>query len=91
MDMGLGLLAAAEKILGETDYCVRVGQVVIQRQGLLAFSNALVRAVLRRLDETHVHLDNDSATCSTIGFLADGTVWRCRQLIRLFLIPWRQA
>ena len=54
--MGLGLLAATQKILGETDYPVRVSQVAIQRQRLLAFSNALVRTVHKKLEETHVHV-----------------------------------
>ena len=51
LDMGLGLRAATEKILGETDARVRVGQISIQRQCLLAFSNALGRAVGEHLDD----------------------------------------
>ena len=39
--MGLGLRAATHKILGETDAAMSVGQISIQRQRLLAFSNAL--------------------------------------------------
>ena len=39
--MGLGLLAATEKILGETDEAMSVGQIAIQRQRPLAFSDAL--------------------------------------------------
>src|SRR5262245_62161123 len=45
-DMGLSLFAATEKILCDTDGRVRVGQVSIQRQCLLAFSNALRPAVV---------------------------------------------
>ena len=50
--MGFGFLAATEKILGEADESVRIGQISIQRQCLLAFSNALGRAVCEHLDDT---------------------------------------
>ena len=50
LDMGLGLRAATKKILGETDVGVRISQISIQRQCLLAFSNALGRAVGEHFD-----------------------------------------
>ena len=48
--MGFSLRAATKKILGETDGTMRVGQISIQRQRLLAFSDALGRAVGENLD-----------------------------------------
>ena len=56
VDMGLGFLAAAEKIFGETDASMRVGQISIQRQRLFAFSNALGRAIGKDLDEAQQHM-----------------------------------
>src|SRR6476469_8466971 len=50
LDMGLSVPAATEKILGATDVGVRISSVSIQRQCLLAFSNALGRAVCEHFD-----------------------------------------
>ena len=51
VDMGLGFRAATQKKLGQTDERVRAGQISIQRQRPLAFSNALGRAVRKNLDD----------------------------------------
>ena len=45
MDVGLGFGAATDIDLGKTDPSMRMGQIAIQRQRLLTFSNALRRAV----------------------------------------------
>ena len=47
VDMGLGLRAATEKKLGETDEGMSVGQIAIQRQRLLAFGDALGRRFVK--------------------------------------------
>jgi hypothetical protein len=39
VEMGLGLRAATHKILSYTDASMRAGQISVQYQGLLAFSN----------------------------------------------------
>ena len=49
--MSLGFLAATDKILGVTDLCVSEGKISIQRQGPLAFGDALGCAVGKDLDE----------------------------------------
>ena len=50
MDMAFSFSATTQKILAETDKRVRVGQIPIQRQRPLAFSNALRRPVRNNLD-----------------------------------------
>ena len=42
--------ATAQKHLADTDKCVRVRQIPVQRQRPLAFSNALLRALRNNLD-----------------------------------------
>ena len=53
-DMAFGLLAATQKILGQTDRAMSVGQIAIERQRLLAFSDALDRAVCKNLDKPKI-------------------------------------
>src|SRR3974390_1886489 len=48
--MGLGLRAATKEILCKTNVGVRISEVTIQRQCLLAVSNALGRAVGEHFD-----------------------------------------
>ena len=50
--MAFGLGGATHKKLGDTDRAVSVGQIAIQRQCLLAFSNPLGRAVCKNVDAT---------------------------------------
>src|ERR1700741_4751389 len=50
LDVGLGFRAATKQILGGADGPVRAGQVSIQHQCLLAFSNALGRSVCKDFD-----------------------------------------
>ena len=52
LNMGFGFRATTEKILGETDESMSVGQISIQRQCLLKFRNALSRAVRKHLDDS---------------------------------------
>ena len=61
VDMGLGLLAATEKIFGKTDERVRAGQISIQRQRLLAFGDALSRAVRKNLDDAQYQVGHARA------------------------------
>src|SRR6266478_646167 len=45
VDMRFGFCASTKKILGEADMSMSPGQIAIQRQRLLAFSDALSYAV----------------------------------------------
>jgi hypothetical protein len=49
--MAFGFRAAAEKKLGPTDASVSVGQILVQRQRLLAFDDAFGRTVCSNVDE----------------------------------------
>ncbi len=49
VDMGLGFRGTTKQILGKTDASIRAGQISIQRQRLLALSNALRRPVRNNL------------------------------------------
>ena len=49
--MGLGFRAATEKKLGPTDASVRLGQISVQRQRLLAFGDAFGRTVCKDVDD----------------------------------------
>ena len=53
VDMGFSFLGAANDDLTNGDNGVRVGQISILRQGALAVSDALSRAIGVNLDSTH--------------------------------------
>src|SRR5208282_2761028 len=52
-NMGLGFFEASDKNLGETDYCVSVGQVRVQRQRTFTFGDSLRGLVAVHLDPAH--------------------------------------
>jgi hypothetical protein len=51
VDMAFGFRAATEKKLGSTDASVSVGQILVQRQRLLAFDDAFGRTVCSNVDD----------------------------------------
>ena len=63
VDVGFGFCASTKKKLGVPDESMSAGQIAIQRQRLLAFSDALSCAVRKNLHEAQDQVGQGMVRC----------------------------